>query len=92
MIFWKKALDGGFDIGVDAKTNYPGQNDFVPQKLTEVYYDIDGDGEDEYLVISDPSNRNNCFSDRTRAVSVYKDGYKTYYNIFSPSDKKRTVL
>ncbi|MBP3378636.1 MAG: hypothetical protein J6L96_07790 [Clostridia bacterium] len=59
---------------------------FEPQLLTEVYYDIDGDGEEEYLVISDPSNRNNGFPDLTRDVSIYKNGYKEYYNIFIPYD------
>ncbi len=57
---------------------------FEPQLLTEVYYDIDGDGEEEYLVISDPTTMNNGFSDATRDISIYKNGYKTYYNIFIP--------
>ncbi len=58
--------------------------EFVPQLLTEVYYDIDSDGTDEYLVISDPTTMNHGFTEGTRDISIYDDGYKTYYNIFMP--------
>lgn len=75
-------LDGGFDIGVDPEADE--QDDFVPQKLTEVYYDIDGDGEDEYLVIDNPSTPNHSFGCETVDISIYKDGYKVYYNYFMP--------
>ena len=75
-------LDGGFDIGVDPEADE--QDDFVPQKLTEVYYDIDGDGEDEYLVIDDPSAPNISFRCEAAEISIYKDGYKVYYNYFMP--------
>lgn len=71
------------DLIVD-ETDAP--EEYVPQLLVEVYFDIDGDGKNEYLVISDPSTSNHGFTEGTRDISIYKDGYKAYYNIFMPRD------